>query len=279
VNAALAASRALPDNRARMATHGDDAPPANAPSSSAEYTIDELATVTRVPSRTIRFYQSKRALPFPEIRGRTAYYGPAHVERLKLIGSLSDRGLSIRAIGELLQQVDRGELVLNEWLGLEQQLQEPWANDRPRVVSEAELAELVGELRPGVIAELIRLKQLERRGDGFLIHSPALLQVGMRLEAAGVDFETGVGAAQILRKHLQRATADLTAYFFKRIGEGFGRDLTPADLSQAYRALRPLGQEAVRVVFAQEMERSLRKLVESGATSELPARAKKKKRR
>ena len=29
----------------------------------AEYTIDELATLTRVPSRTIRFYQSKGALP------------------------------------------------------------------------------------------------------------------------------------------------------------------------------------------------------------------------
>src|SRR5581483_4206385 len=87
-----------------------------------EYTIDELATRTRVPSRTIRFYQSRGALQTPQIRGRVAYYGPAHIERLKLIGSLQDRGLSIRAIRDLLQQVDKGELSLNEWLGLEQQL-------------------------------------------------------------------------------------------------------------------------------------------------------------
>src|SRR5262245_1373017 len=207
-----------------------------------EYTIDELATLTRVPSRTIRFYQSKGALPGPQIRGRVAYYGPEHIERLKLIASLQDRGLRIRAIRDLLTQADKGELALNEWLGLERQLQEPWADDRPRVVTEAELSQIVGAERPGAIAELLRLGQIERRGDSYLIHSPALLQVGLRLEAAGVDLETGVGASEILRKHLRRAAGELTEYFYRRIGEGFGRDITATDLGEAYKALRPLGQ-------------------------------------
>jgi DNA-binding transcriptional MerR regulator len=267
----LAVARAMPENRADAARMTDEPTP-------TEYTIDELATAARVPSRTIRFYQSKGALPGPKIRGRVAYYGPEHIDRLKLIGSLQDRGLSIRAIRDLLLQADKGELALNEWLGLEQQLQEPWANDRPRVVSEAELAELIGT-RPGAIAELSRLGQIERRGDSYLIKSPALLQVALRLEAAGIDFETAAGAAAIVRKYLRRATADLTSYFYKRIGEGFGRNVTAGDLGDAYKALRPLGQEAVRVVFAQEMERALRKLVDSGATSDLPARAKKKRGR
>jgi DNA-binding transcriptional MerR regulator len=244
----------------------------------SEYTIDELAVATRIPSRTIRFYQSKGALQPPEIRGRVAFYGPAHVERLKLIGSLQDRGLSIRAIRDLLVQADKGELALNEWLGLEQQLQEPWQSDRARVLSEAELRELLGDRRPGAIAELSRLELIERQGDGYLLRSPALLQVALRLEAAGVDFDTATGAGQILRKHLSRAAADLTEYFFKRTGQGFGRDLTAADLAAAYRELRPVGLEAVRLLFAREMERSLRKLVESGATSALPARAKRKRR-
>ena len=34
------------------------------------YTIDELTAATGVPSRTIRFYQSKGTLEKPEIRGR-----------------------------------------------------------------------------------------------------------------------------------------------------------------------------------------------------------------
>jgi DNA-binding transcriptional MerR regulator len=251
---------------------------AAAAGSTTEYTIDELAAAARVPSRTIRFYQSKGALPGPKIRGRVAYYGPEHVERLKLIGTLQDRGLSIRAIRDVLHQADRGELALNEWLGLEQQLQEPWAHDRPRVVDEAELAELIGA-RPGAIAELTRLGQIERRQDSYIIASPALLQLALRLEAAGIDFETAAGAAAILRKQLRRAAGELTDYFFARIGEGFGRDVTAGDLGDAYKALRPLGQEAVRVVFAQEMERALRDLVDSGATAGLTARARRKKRR
>jgi len=51
-------------------------------------TIDELAAASRVPSRTIRFYQSRGALMAPEIRGRVAFYGKQHVERLKLIAQL-----------------------------------------------------------------------------------------------------------------------------------------------------------------------------------------------
>jgi DNA-binding transcriptional MerR regulator len=247
--------------------------------SASDFTIDELATRTRVPSRTIRFYQSMGALQAPQIRGRVAYYGADHIERLKLIGSLQDRGLRIKAIRDLLHQVDKGELSLNEWLGLEQQLQEPWANDRPRVVTTAELEQLIGDARPGAIAELVRLEQVERRGDSYLVHSPALLQVALRLEAAGIDLPTGVGASQILRKYLSRATAELTAYFYKRIGDGFGRDVTAKDVTDAYKALRPLGQEAVRVVFAQEMERALRRLLDSGATAELPVKAHKKKRK
>src|ERR1700736_252629 len=44
------------------------------------YTIDQLAAVTSVPSRTIRFYQAQGALPRPHRVGRVAHYGPEHVE-------------------------------------------------------------------------------------------------------------------------------------------------------------------------------------------------------
>jgi hypothetical protein len=176
-------------------------------------------------------------------------------------------------------RVDKGELVLNEWLGLDETLSEPWQNDRPRVADEKELRQMLGERPPGSIAELLRLQLIEPQGDSFLIRSPALLQVALRLESAGVDFETAAGAATILRKHLSKSAVELTEFFFKRSGEGFGRDLSAGDLVSAYRELRPVGLEAVRLIFAREMERSLRKLVESGATSELPAKAHKKKKR
>jgi DNA-binding transcriptional MerR regulator len=241
-------------------------PPAEAP---LEHTIDDLASLSKVPSRTIRFYQAKGVLPRPELRGRVAYYGPAHVERLKLIASLQDRGLRIDTIRDLLVRIDKGELDVNEWLGLDAQLQGPWANDQPRTVTEAELVAMAGEARPGLIAALVRAKLAVRQGDVFLVRSPALLQVAARLLTAGVDLEITSQAAEILRKHLGRAAADLAEHFFEHAREGFGRDATPEDLAAVFQELRPMGLEAVRVIFAQEMERVLRKKAESGETAKL----------
>ena len=97
------------------------------PPGGASWTIDELAAQVGVPTRTIRFYQARGALMRPEIRGRVAYYGDAHVERLKLIAQLQDRGLRIDAIRDLVASIDKGELDLAEWLGIEQEVQAPWA--------------------------------------------------------------------------------------------------------------------------------------------------------
>lgn len=242
-----------------------------------EYTIDELTAASGVPSRTIRFYQSKGALPRPEIKGRVAYYGPLHVERLKLIAQLQDRGLRIDAIRELTARIDKGEVDVNEWLGLTAELTAPWADDRPRTVTEAELFEIAGIKRPGLLADLLRLKLARRAGDVFVVPSPALLHVAARLEAAGVDVETAAGGAEILRKHMARAAEDLSEYFIKRArAEGLGKD--GSDMTAAFEALRPMGLEAVRVVFGQEMERVLRGLVDSGKAASLPAKGKKPKK-
>lgn len=239
------------------------------------YTIDELAQKAGVPSRTIRFYQSAGALPGPEIRGRVAYYGDAHVERLKLIASLQDRGLRIKAIRDLLERSDKGELAVGDWLGLQDQLASPWASDRGRVVTEAELRELTGDARPGLVADLVRLGLAERQTDGFLVRSPALLDVALRLERAGIALDTAAEATAIMRKHLARAASDVTELFFKRAGDGFGKDGHPEDLRAAFEELRPASLDVVRILFAQEVDRALRKLIESGATTKL---ARKKRR-
>jgi DNA-binding transcriptional MerR regulator len=241
-----------------------------------QYTIDELAVATRVPSRTIRFYQSRGALMPPEIRGRVAFYGHAHVDRLKLIAQLQDRGLRIDAIRDLLVSIDRGELDLAEWLGVEQQVQAPWANDQPRTATEEELYGLAGSRRPGLLADLTRARLVERHGDVYLVRSPALLSVAMKLEAAGVDLDTAVDGSALVRKHVSRMAGDLVELFVKRAASG---GIDPRDLGKVFEALRSLGTEAVRVIFGRAMERELRKLYESGRMTKLPAKARRAKRR
>ena len=241
----------------------------------SELTIDELAAASRVPSRTIRFYQSRGALMNPEIRGRVAYYGKQHVERLKLIAQLQDRGLRIDAIGDLMKRIDRGEVDLAEWLGVEEQVQAPWALDQARTVTEAELYEIAGTRRPGLLADLTRAHIVERKGDVYLLGSPALLALAIKLETVGIALETAAEASAILRKHLGRAVGDLVELFVDQIEDGH---VPIDDAGKLFETFRTVGVESVRVLFAREMEGELRKLLASGKLASLSARARKKKR-
>jgi DNA-binding transcriptional MerR regulator len=231
----------------------------------AAYTIDELAAVTAIPSRTIRFYQSSGVLPKPDRRGRIAYYAARHIERLELIGKLQDRGLRVRAIKDLLERIDSGEIGLQEWLGFEAQLSSAWVDDAPKLVRRAELDELLGERRPGFIAELGRAGILELRADEtYLIPSPGLLRAVTRLDDAGIGVDVATGASAILQRHLAKAARELATYF----GEHAVLD--------ALGELRAVGPETARLIFAREMEQVLRKMVETGEASRLD---KKKRRR
>jgi len=237
-----------------------------------ELTIDELAALARVPSRTIRFYQSRGALMAPVIKGRVAYYNKDHVKRLELIAQLQDRGLSIDAIRDLCASIDKGELDLAEWLGIEGEIQASWANDQPRLVAENELYELAGTRRAGLIADLVRAKLVERKGDQLLITSPALLAVAMRLESAGVDLESSSDAAKLIGKHMERMADDLVSLWLSHAKDG---RIDAREPSKIFATARASGIEAVRVIFGREMERAMRKLLESGKIAKIQKRARK----
>lgn len=238
-------------------------------------TIDELSSSTGVPSRTIRFYQAKGALPPPVRRGRIAYYDATHAERLKLVAHLQDRGLSLRAIRDLFQRSEGTDVSVSEWLGVgEQILQAPWTDDRPRVCTEEELVQMLGgPLRPGHLAELVRVGLVRREGSAsssYFVGSPAMLQVAVKLEASGVELETARVAHEILRRQLSRAADELVEFFVKGVPESAG----PEAVSRSVEALRSVAVDAVRLVFGQEIERSLRSAVEHGRI--LPPRKKRK---
>ena len=260
----------------------DDNTPSDDPSrqdpAPQSFTIDELAAHTRVPSRTIRFYQSKGALQPPEIRGRIAYYGREHVQRLELIGQLKDRGLRIKAIRDLVARVDAGDFAIHEWLGLQEQLESPWSEDEPVMLPREQVEGMLEDAPPGALAELVRTRLLSRQGDAFFVRSPGLLRVTLKLHAAGVDLDVASKAGQILRKHAAKMTRELADFFLEHAGDGFGRAPTPEDLQEAFLVLRPMGLEALRLIFGHEMQSVLRELVESGRTTTVPRTKRRKPR-
>jgi DNA-binding transcriptional MerR regulator len=227
-----------------------------------EYTVDELAVATAVPSRTIRFYQSKGVLPRPARRGRVALYDDRHIERLRLIGELQDRGLSLRAVRHLLREDSQDARLLSGCLGLGETLDKPWSDDRPQTVGQEELEELVGRRPPGTIASLIDFGVVERAridpAPSYRIASPGLLRVTLALHASGIDVETAVRAGEILRRRLGTAARELVDHFSRRAGRGFGRSSAPDEIGAALDALRPIAGEAARLIFARQIERALR---------------------
>jgi DNA-binding transcriptional MerR regulator len=250
--------------RSRHRTVASEADPAD-----AVYTIDELAAATGVPSRTVRHYQWVGALPGPVRRGRIALYREEHLRRLRLIAELQGRGLHLRAIRDALRQAAHRHLSLEEWLGIGEQLGQPWSAETAQVLSEAELRQRLGERPAGFVAALVRAGLLRRQGDeagaAYRVPSPGLLDIGLELHDAGLDIESGAEAAALIRNSMRRAAVKLVRHFSKRRGRGFARSRSAGDLGEALTALRSLGTEAVRLVFAQEIERALRAAMAKGA--------------
>lgn len=236
------------------------------------YTIDELARASGLPTRTVRHYQSLGALHPPERNGRIALYREEHLRRLRLIAQLQDRGLRLKAIPDALRHAQRSRMSLEEWLGVGEELRTPWSPEAQVLLTEAELRKRLGERPPGLIATLVRTGLVRRQGEGlpaaYVVPSSSLLDIALKLHGAGVDITTGAEAAALVRKRMRRASGDLVKHFARRTGKGFARSASPRDVAESLAALRSLGAEAVRLIFAQEMARALRAAIEKGS---LPA--------
>ncbi len=74
------------------------------------YRLTELAEITGVTQRTIRFYIAEGLLPPPEGAGPAAVYTAAHRDRLSLINGLKDRYLPLREIRKRLATLTEAEI-------------------------------------------------------------------------------------------------------------------------------------------------------------------------
>ena len=146
-----------------------------------EYRIEQLSRASGMAVDTIRFYQGKGLLEAPRREGRVTWYGDGHLERLRRIRELQQRGFTLTVIRRFLE----GELEPSD----ESLVAAVTRPDSPRTLTLDELAE-----RSGVAAPL--LKSLEQAGllvpieggDEPLYPAEDLeaISAGMQLIAAGV---------------------------------------------------------------------------------------------
>lgn len=68
---------------------------------SDSWSIDELAALVGVPTRTVREYRTLGLIGAPRKEGRVGRYDDSHRQRLQLIARLQERGYSLAAIRDL----------------------------------------------------------------------------------------------------------------------------------------------------------------------------------
>ena len=70
------------------------------------YDVRQLAEAAGLSVEVVRSYQSKGLLAAPRHEGRTAVYDSGHLDRLRTIIALKARGLSLKAVADVLQAGD-----------------------------------------------------------------------------------------------------------------------------------------------------------------------------
>ncbi len=73
-----------------------------------DMTVDELARRALTTTRNVRALQSAGLLLAPEIRGRTAHYDAAHLDRLEAVIRLQSSGFSLASIRALFEALSAG---------------------------------------------------------------------------------------------------------------------------------------------------------------------------
>jgi DNA-binding transcriptional MerR regulator len=226
-----------------------------------EYRIVELAREAGITVRTLRYYRERKLLPPPRREGRIGWYSQAHLERLRVIGQLLDRGHTLGGIRELLSAWEHG-YDLADLLGFERAMTAPWSDEVPVPVTVAELsAVLEGQLTDEVLQEAIRLGYLDVDGDHVVRVSRRLLDTASVLVREGIPLPAVLSAASEVQAGL-----DAIASLFLElvITEVTGRRAAgPAPyqvtrLAQAIERLRPIARTALDAEFGRAMDRRAR---------------------
>ena len=147
----------------------------------AALTIDELARETGLTVRNVRSHHARGLLPPPEVRGRTGFYGPEHVQRLRLIQELQPEGLKLEGIKRLLG--DDGERLLALKRAAGETPRRPRSSRRRSSASARS-----GDDPRKLLKKAMKLGVLVPLGDGhYEVPSPALLAAAEEVVARGVE--------------------------------------------------------------------------------------------
>jgi DNA-binding transcriptional MerR regulator len=223
------------------------------------YTLDQLEQLTGVPARTIRFYRQSGLIDPPLRVGRQAFYAPEQLGRLRFIAALRERGMGLEAVGRLITDPGAEIQSFAILLSIQDELLEPWIDDRSAIVDGTEVLQLLGTPQRQALIDLEEFGLIRRSGTkgAYEIPSLTVLELAAEMMSAGIEADVSAAAWNAMQRRIAELADELVTIFAEHPDHGFAGNDTAAEISEAFRQLRPIALRAVQVAFAQEIQRSL----------------------
>ena len=209
--------------------------------------------------RNIRAHQSRGLLPPPNRNGRLAYYGYRHVERLRHILDLQERGFNLAAIGALLRASDgeagAGETLLRMAIG-------PLLRDDSMRVTRAEIERMFPhDPNPGRWQAVMDRGLLARLSDDvYEFPSRQLVEVAVALTGEGVSPHDMVGLMLSLIGGVNDVAGQFVDICLRTAWQPYAQEGLPDkrwdEVQERFRRLQELGTSVLTATFALAVRRA-----------------------
>ncbi len=221
-----------------------------------DMTIDDLARRVQMTVRNVRAHQTRGLLPPPALRGRTGFYGPEHLARLRLIKDMQSSGFNLGAIKNLLDAVPPG--AGEELLEFERVLMAPWGPEEPEIMDPEELLAMYDNPPPELVQRAIELGLVVPREDGRMeLPMPTLMKAGRELREMGFSPDKQLEITATLLRHVRAIAASFIELFLDSVWRPFVERGEPAEelpeVRKVLERLRPLASDAILAAFNKTM--------------------------
>ncbi len=230
-----------------------------------EYRIDDLARAAGTTTRNVRAYQERGLLPPPVGKdGRASIYGDVHLERLRLIDALLQRGFTTAHIGDFITSWETGK-DLSEILGLQHAVTAPWAPEETFEVSRELIGTILGTDSDELVQRLCEMKLVRIDGDTVTFTDTQLLASFAELHEYGLELRTLIEIYAKVADRIDDITGILITAAKEHIVDEHGPGWLPetsteiADTTTMLEKMRELAVASVHSTLARSLDVTLRR--------------------
>lgn len=228
----------------------------------AEFTIDELAQRADMTVRNVRAYAARGLIPGPRLQGRTGYYDRGHVQRLRLIRELLNRGYTLAAVEQAV--LTDPASAAGHTLNLLDILAEPGEPEEPELMSVEGLA-VLARVQPGsgLIDSLVELGLVEWHDDGATVRllRPTVVRAGAAAISLGLSADSVIELFPQVSQSLRQVADAFVSLVARQIVDPFVDAGLPEnrwdDVTNVIETLLPVASQVVVTIFREQLATSI----------------------